>query len=595
MSEKTNHQNDFAHLGYSGIYLERSGEHAADLVETLIKPPELPLSDEQREEALAFETSLADHGVDKDTTLEGVIRGAVGEDIAAPLFFAKPFLEGKVKLEGIELPAFENEIDVYRWAARSAHNKSIPVVTLRKLAQESVVAYSESAASSLLAEEPVDDEATHSRSIVLDPEGLVDYAGQVESARSILKELRTVYKEGGERLDGAKRAIVDVYLARINEILAQMIPRANYLIAQSMLIGDGEMTQQATLSIPHGLREAVLSHRAHQTTLKRLDYLRNGMAINDEGVASAVDTRSLGADAERGESLNEAIFSPEEVAILKREKLTPEEMKDVFTGVLNRAGLLSAEDSSTWSPTRKTRAADELFQVVINPGQKTFAVDGISGAYKVASVSRSIYEAMSVGGFHELTHINQAQADKQLGGALKIARVKGKRVSMIREAGANSEQRRAEVRYFGEARPISSSYAHALKALEEGRGVPAAIEAFYREARRIKPDDLPEKAAGEAADRVMRLVRQGGLSSQALVYAEEAILDDEMKQAPQEKRQRATAVTSLDLVDQVRLHKYGLLPSVERSDIDWSELVVAELQPYIDRALHSQTNEGGIE
>lgn len=576
-------------LGYNGIYLERPGEKAGELVETLLAPPELPLEPEQVQEIYDFESSLATQAVDGTMTFEQIIRGAKGEDVVAPLYFAQPFIDGTIDSKGYRLPSFETEAEVYRAIALAVKNKTLSSEQLRDLAKKSAVAYGETVTSKLVAETEISQDDVRSRSIVLNPDEFLAYARQVRGARDILHEYRKAYKEGGERIDGAKRAVVAVYLSRINEILAQVIPRADYLIAQGALIGDVDTTNKGVLAIPISMRDAIQNFRTHKKILKQLDYLRNGISFDEDGLASSVSERLSQQDDSEDTSpedlSGESMFSPEEKNRLQSFMLAPATMHQIFTNVLQRAGLLSSEDSSTWDPQRKVRASDGLFQVVYNPGQKTFAVDGISGVYKVATSERSLYDTLTVGGFHELTHVNQAQADRELGKLLRIAEIKGKRVSMIREAGANSEQRAAEKRYFGQAKPVALTYPAALKALESGEGMTGAIKAFYVEKCRTFPDMTAEKAAAEAADRVTRLIRQGGISSQSMVYAEEAILDDELEGASEAERSRASAVTGLDLVDQARLHKYGLLPQLNAESINWTELIMDEMRPYIQEAL----------
>lgn len=326
---------------------------------------------------------------------------------------------------------------------------------------------------------------------------------------------------------------------------------------------------------------------------ERLDYLQNGVSSNNDGVLTAIDSIILDKnESNKLEAAQESETAPEKPLFLKEQcdalrsyMLTPQEMVGVYSNILKSANLLSSEDPSTWNPKRKERAADNLLQVVINPNNKTFAVDGISGAYKVPSESRSLFDAISVGGFHELEHVNQVQTDEVLSKDLRIAKLKGKRVSMLRESGANFKQREAEKALFGKCKPVSLAYAKALQVIERGGEVFEATQAFY--GQKIAEDSTIPKAvvAKEAADRVLRLTRGGGFNSQPISYAEDSILDQELRLASPEVKARAVAVTSLDLVDQARLHKYGLLDLPKNNTVDWSEIIMTNLEPYINLAL----------
>jgi hypothetical protein len=377
-------------------------------------------------------------------------------------------------------------------------------------------------------------------------------------------------------------------LARIHELIAQSIPRTDYLVKQSQLIGDVKTASEAVEALPSGLRHGILNEKTRAGVLRRLDFLRNGMTLDDQGKPSVVNPLTLQPPEEVFES-RPAVFSPEQRRVLKSTELPPEVIKDIFTRILDKANMLSSEDPSTWKPGRGKPAEDGLFQVVTNVGKDTFAVNAETAVFKSSAQPRSLYDILTVGGFHELEHVSQALADRELESSLSIAATQGKRVSMLREAGANIAQRAAEISYFGSAKPFATSYATALEALERGTGMAGAITAFYDEKRATDDDITPSKAADMAADRVVRLVRQGGLSSQPMVYAEEAILNAQLAGASTDIKKRATAITGLDLVDQARLHKYGLLPEATGEKIDWAQLVLEELQPYIDEALSTSS------
>jgi len=46
-------------------------------------------------------------------------------------------------------------------------------------------------------------------------------------------------------------------------------------------------------------------------------------------------------------------------------------------------------------------------------------------------------------------------------------------------------------------------------------------------------------------------------------------------------------ITCLDLDDQERLHRFGLLPKVTNDTVDWLALVLKHVQHYIQQALSS--------
>ena len=573
--------------GYNGPYLERSGKDSLVLAETLLKPSEFILNESEKQEVRGFEDFICGRAVDSGMTIEQLFLAHKGETTTAPRFFAEAFIKDNVKIPEsiVDIPEFLSSEDVYMWLAASARDSKIDGVSMRNMAKQSVNYYKQVTAKALLEGTKPDDSTMDNMSIVFNPTELVKMSQSVVQAREFIHGLHRDLHEGGDRLVGAKRAITDVYLGKINTVVVNDITTLDYLVEQSKLIGDDETAKAATEVIPPVIYNALCSKE--QGTIKRLDYIRNGIGLDTDGRATSVDEDVIENNVvDKSEFLTEApLFTLEQREKLKSFKLSPQEMAGFYSRILEKAGLLSSEDSSTWSPKRSHRAADELFQVVVNPNASNFSIDGISGVYKVASEERSLFDAIVVGGFHELEHVNQTQIDRELGKNLKIVELKGRRSSMFREGGANFKQRQAEMALFGDCKPIALAYARALKTLELGGDIFDASQAFFGEKKLSAPDSSPADLAKEAADRVLRLKLHGGFNSQPMAYAEEVLLDQELKGAQPELKDRAMAVTSIDLVDQVRLHRYGLIDLPEHLGIDWTEIIMREAEPYIQQAL----------
>ncbi|MCX6728314.1 MAG: hypothetical protein NTV39_00890 [Candidatus Saccharibacteria bacterium] len=573
--------------GYNGIYLERSGKDSLAMVETLMNPPEFPLVESEKDEIQSFETFIFNHDV-----LDGITVGELpsiikSETTTAPQFFAEAFLKGKItlpELDGVN-PTFDSSADVYKWLASQVHNSTVDEETMRKMAKESSKYYVRLASEKLLDGGQPDSSTLDYMSIVLNPDEIIRGSESAVQARQFLKSLRHDYKEGGNRLDGAKRALIDVYLAKINRQVVGNMTTLDYLVDQSKLIGDEDTASVAAGVIPPAIFNAL--EKRDSSALKVLDYLRNGKGFDEDGNATAVDEEVIGYDApDSPESVaRQPLFTIEQREKLKDFKLKPQEMIGLYSRILRSGGLLSSEDSSTWSPTRTTRAADGKWQVVINPGRGIFEVDGYNGSFKVPSEERSIFDCIITGGFHELEHVNQNEINHSLSKNLKIIGLKGKRAGMLFEGGANFKQRQAEAALFGKSKPISLAYARALQVIENGGSIFDAARASYKEKLRTLPDSDPAELATVAARSVLRLKAHGGMDSQPMAYAEEVIMGQELKNSPVEVKARAVAVTSLDFVDQVRLYRYGLLELPESAGQDWTEFIMKEAEPYIKAAL----------
>lgn len=402
---------------------------------------------------------------------------------------------------------------------------------------------------------------------MIEPEKVISVTERLKAARSELKNLLSgdQLKEDNQ-LAQAKTAFAEIYLAKINSKLASVIPKLDILAQQSEIIQDNETAAHSYNALSKPIREEIFKEDGTSDRLfERLDYLRNGIALNEDG-ASAISQRIQSQEALGS---NQALFSPEEVARLKAEKVSPEDTQIYFTEILKRAGI------------HKDQIGEKGFDVEINPGKTIFSVDSSKNHLKVGNKERPLDEVLVVGVAHEFEHISQAMADKRVGEVVKIAGQKGKRVGGLKEAGALRSENEARFKLFGETKPRVNTYGAALKKLEQGEPLENAIQAFYDEKLKYSPNLDKTKVAQEAANRVVRLLRFPGQNSQPLAYAEAMILEDELKSCGREAKSRATAITSLDLVDQMRLHQFGLLPDIDGLGTDWLSIGLEVLEERI--------------
>ena len=575
MSETQTKTPEIYSASYSGIYLERSGVGAKIIAEQLTKPPTHQLESEEIIEVRQFEAEMLSSVVTSEVTLEDALRTQIAESKVAPMFFAKGILAGEVSVEGIEMPDFATEEDIYAWVASSGLDSK----TLMRLSKKSIEYYKQNVAKALVENGPVDNGLVESRPIILDCDEFAKNMNNLQAARTMLLDAKKQLTIG-TNIDDAKRAYIDIFMAKVNSLIASGIPTAHTLQEQADLTNNPRLETVAEQLLSPTFYQAILDDTTRERLNRRLDFLRNGIGYDSTGRSTSVSAQ---IEAGTSQEPSGGVFTPEQMSQMKQIMLSPEEIKQVFRSVMDKAGLLSSEDESTYYATRSHRAVDDLYQVVISPDASTFAVSSISGVFKTPSEPRSLYDVIIVGGFHELEHINQAIADDALSKVVRVAKIKGKRVSGLREAGANMVQRSAEKRLFGYEKPYAETYANALRALEGGGSITDATKAFYETRLRVTPEMSRQEAAAEAADRVLRLVR-GGINSQPMVYAEESIIQKELVDATPVERNRALVVTSLDLVDQARLHKFGLLEVPSSNGISWGDLVLAAVEPWLKEA-----------
>ena len=574
-------------------YAERSSEHADVLADLLVRSPEFPLSNEEKDAAYVFENDLFDQDIivsqeddSKTKTLGEIMKQQKGVTSVAPTFFAEAFLQQGVTLEGAEMPVFTSSDDVYHWLATAIQDKTISNKDLRTLATASGMFYREKMTEALIAGEVPPLELTDRRELIIDPETFVRSASEALIARETLRTIRKEHKEGTiDHLDGAKRVITDIYVEKLNSAVAGNIQMISLLSRQADLLGDTDMAEVARSLLSSGFGEALQDETRRAAVLRRLDFLSNGMGLDASGNPTTVSRLIEPAAAETHEAAMEVpLFTAEEKQRLQEIMVEPDEVEALISAILDSAGMLSSEPAETWTPDRTERAADGRFQVIRNPVAASYAVNGQDGTYRIAPIPRSLYDVMTIACFHEVEHLGQAEADREIGKHFKLATLKGKGVSSLREGGANMRERAASMKWFGVAKPIVSlSYARGLQALERGGTVIDATEAFYKESQIESPEKPKAKLAAIAADRALRLVR-GDFNSGSISYAEGGLFVRQLENAPQAVQQRAAAITSFSLADQLALHKYGLLESTDEP-IDWSTHVEKVLMPYVRQKL----------
>jgi hypothetical protein len=564
------------------ISMERSGKRSRELSEKLLAAPEKPLSVEDAELAISFESEMCDYKVSEVLTLEALIQTRKSE---THTYYAEAFLNGHVQVPGLEgtLRQHQTPEDVYKFLALAARDKTINTSDLRELSRQSISFYKTEMQHALLSNSEPHESLFDSISIAIEPEKVLEFARAGREARQYIKAQRKAYSAEDSGLDGAKRALVDIYTKKVNGLVMSDVSTLQCLINQSTLIEDEETITNATEIMSPSFLKAVSNPATRSILYKRFDYIRNGIGYDGNGRASAVDNDIfVTLDNQNEAEVNSPLYSIEDRERLRGVVLNKKTIHELLKGMVSDGNMLSSEDESTWSPARGRRAEDGLFQVVYQPVKDTLSVNGIDGTLKTPNKERSLYDVITVS-VHELTHINQSQADQALGSQLRIGRLKGRRVSMLREAGANLVQRRLEMELFGASKPVAYAYARAIQCFEAGGSIFEANKAFYEEKLQAGFVNGKAAAAKEAADRVLRL--GNGSSSAPLSYVEEILMNYDLAQATPEVQSRATQITTLDLDDQVRLHKYGLLPEVTDSGIDWTTIVMNRMRPYMDDTL----------
>ena len=588
---------------YSGpnhLFLQRAGSLPA-----LPTVDQIPLDDTQKEAVFAFENELFDTQLGHTTIGETLAKDS-GQDVHALRFCFSYFQDNP---DAITTFAHENNLAVPQEFSDDAiahwfYGQSFRVDSdeLRKLSQKSIDYATEQLVAPIMRGDLEGFEhLTDHVTTVINPEDFVRLCEDMTAVRKhIFSRWRTLRQTpqfaGKEDVWGkrsksemmAELAILDVYLAKTNSKIAELRALSAYLIDAENQLGTAfpkDLADRLHAVIPRATASGATKPERRQRQFARLDAVRNGLSFirNEEGEVTqtaVVDPKLYRAEVVEADVATESVFTPEETEALKRFMLSPEEMVEIVTEVIQKAGLLS-QDDQPYIAGESTPASDGAWRVAVSPLKATFSIQRPPRVYLVSKQPRSLYDLITVGGAHEMRHIDQERASIQLAGKLAIANVGGKRMSALTEGDANAVQQTAEADLFGEHKDgIRTTFADALQVLQKDpQALAQAALAFYQALARY--GKTSEASARTAVDRVLRLARFGQ-DSQPLSYAEGGLMARTtgffVSEAP---------ITTFDLPDQHRLHRFGLLP--ESSDggslIPWYQIMLEVAEPYIKQAL----------
>lgn len=272
-------------LGYSGIYLERSGIDSAAMIDQLMSPPERPLSDFDKQAARQFESDMLSVEVQEGATLEDILQVPLSETSDCPMFFAEGFISGEVEVGGVDIPKFESPADVYKWLASADFTKQQLLI----MSKQSTELYKRKVASALDYGGEIDERVAESMSVVADTEGFIDKVRKMRRARDVVLELKKSLSDDSD-LDAAKRAYVDISLAKINSKIASAVPMVHHLREQAKMLGDDALAEVADGLVSRAMLRFIDSDEARRRIFRRLDFLRQGIGYSSQGEATSISS-----------------------------------------------------------------------------------------------------------------------------------------------------------------------------------------------------------------------------------------------------------------------------------------------------------------
>lgn len=562
------------------LYLARSGENIDESITLLSQEPAMPLSPEAKAEVLAFESELLNGklGIDdgrqlqvehaEDKTLPEIVHGYKYKNRRHEITADFLLTDAGLELLGEHRPA--NPLNDTQEAAGFIRSQALVMdaATLKTIAKQSEAFASENIKQALLEGQEIADPT---RVFVFeDVTQLLQRASSLLAYRKFYGEVQRTIGEDMSQTGQAKRLVTEIYQKFVNAEIASAYPDVLHLWAQAEAMPDAQK-QIIQGAIEHIHQPFVtlgkrFMEEVRPSSVVRLDRLRNGASFGPDGFSPvANELKQLFESGALERPIEPALLSEEQLARLDSVRFNADQLKEYCELVLERFGKLSDNKDEQYDPDRPDRTSDGKWQVYVTDKVSSLDVEDPPGYVRVPANFNRTLTAISPAGVipvvaHELSHVFQKDNIRN-GEGLQISTVLGggKRKGVMQETGAIMIEREIQRRLFGRDRNDNPHYMRAMLAIEEGGGEIAAIKACYESFREASPGTSPESAATDAISRVKRLVRrQGGYDSQALNYAETALLAAKTEHLPEPTKAILFAEGAYDLIDLARLHQYGL-------------------------------------
>ncbi len=579
-------------------YSERSSANAHELVAQLLAPPEIVLEAEELSEVRQFATGLFDGHISDELTCrsEHTLKEVYKNSAVAPEqafyldYFATP--GGQEDLHLLQLPS-EITRDALSEMLLSVDyvTRVVDDTTRKKIATRSLDWHKDQLADRL--QYPSDQdwwEPIEPLVCNYEPDKLLTKLEDLQAYRQFYREVyQTIKDEPQAGVQQARLTVLQCYMGRINNMLADVYPHAVNLAKQldegSSTPATNEWGDRLAATVPvvasafntENDDRAIHLEEWASNFSRRLEYVRNGVAVVDGSITPVSAELAQFADTlpQIEAVAGEATLPPEIVALMDKTTWTAAEMKQLNEGVLVGQNLLSVHQS-TWQEADKRdgRAPDDKWQVIVTPKKKSLVVSGDKGVMWVPeNFDRTLTQESPAGALpvsaHEQTHIIQTEYDEMLGEQIPLAAIKGRRYVTLREMGGIYQERTFHS-LLGRTRAANAHYLRALQTKLAGGAFMQSARAMHDSLRAggtFSGDAI--EARENAVDRTMRLYRKGGHESQPLDYLEQELIMDALALLSDEQR-RAVVVAggSFSLADAAALHRVGLLSLPERTSAD---------------------------
>lgn len=574
-------------------YGERNSTHVDKYAETIFGLPEVFLDEPERQEAFSLARGLmegkwSELSCEASMDLEKLDQTSATE--SAQSFYLNYFKTEKGREDltklGIEsddaatITAVLDDIELVKSRVNVKERKQIAI--------NSRLWYKDELAKRLeqdpsLDKEYQDIEPLH---VNYNPSKLLDKMTQLQAYRRFYRQVRQqLEKQPATDLRNAQSVLLDIYAARVNSEVVVLYPSVINLTLQCQRISTDEKATQWNKRLaqlaPIIHRAAIKERHEEEDDFKgftdrfarRLDFLRNGAAWQDDGTLSPVSTEVAVLAKELADTTNETMpdnpmrLSAELVSKLDTIYWDADKLKLFLEAVLRHWGMLS-EYQSEWDEIeeRDGFAPDGKWQEVIHPKKRSLSVRSnrrtqwIPGNYN-RTLTQLYKTGVLPGSAHELVHLLQTDFDYKVGETIPLAKIKGRGTVALREMGAVSSEREMQ-NILGKDRPTNLHYLRALETKLRGANRMEVVRAYFnsRIAGQEMDGEQLAKAREASVDATLRLYRKKGYDSQPLDYIEQEIIRRELGRLSQGQAHALMICgTSFSLKDTAKLRKFGLI------------------------------------
>lgn len=434
----------------------------------------------------------------------------------------------------------------------------------------------------------------------LDPEKSL---AKIQGFRSIKKKIKlnllNISRQPEQsKLDQARRLIFEMYLSKVNTLIAEFEGPRLSLREKARLLGADSLLEEERILLKMTESEDFIDipDEEAQRKASRYDKFLYGAAkVGDENNKDGWQTQIsqdlrdyikemehkwYQSQVDKNEILIRNGFDPKKLQI---RNISPQTVKENVERILAGIGILS--DNEEYDFEREGNAKDNGWQVQIRPGSRTFSVSSKKKTYFIPDADLSKFKEFSVGYGHELRHVIQNENRTKI--PLRIfEKVGGGRSEPIAEAGSMDIETLISEKLFGvETVPHphyimgmirkmeNGNYLDVVKVIYEGQIAP---QLELKKKGEITKEDFENekvrvlKLALSMAKRIFKGSRFNARTdslpySKDMVYLEQTILTKKLKEA---RLDFAFDLIGVSLENMARLIKLGLLDPTEIKQVD---------------------------